>query len=415
VRILWMRSVDKLSVHAALLALLAVPFACSGSSSNELRATPAAAARGSISVASPAVAYPELTNAFKTETKGWIGADGAYSMRINESTTLWTFGDTWIGDLKGNERSRDCLMLNNTVAIQKLGRTQIEPLQFKWIKNGTKSASLWTPKETGCYYWPGDGITLDGKLFVFLHKITTDKSKPEPFQFRTVSDSVVRIDNPLDSPKDWKLTYADLGNDGEKLEYGTATICDDKFVYIYCSARQHQHGLNVHPAAVCRVSREQFKKLDFKHIEYLSSFATAEENSDQNAQNSTWTKNSKDLSILFADAAPEMSIAEVKGIPGLIAVYMPPFSKEIFIRHAMTPHGPWSERIKIYDCPEKDNSIILYSAKAHQELARSPGQLIVTYCRNSKDNETHYKNASIYFPQAIRVKLKSQPPHGAKK
>lgn len=351
--------------------------------------------------------FPELTKAFRSMNKGWIGADGAYSVQLNDTTTLWTFGDTWIGTLKGNQRPRGTKMVNNTAAVQKLGGKQVAPLLFKWMHNGPDSHSLWVPSERDAYFWPGDGITLDGKPFLFLHKIKTDKSREQPFQFRTVSDFVVSVDNPLDPPKQWKLTYGDLGNDAEELEYGTATISDDKFVYIYCSHRARRNGLDAHPAILSRVPKTDFVKLEFRNTQFFKSEKTSKNSSASN-KNDNWNKGASEANILFSDAAPEMSVTRVKGIPGFIAVYMPPLSKEIYIRHALAPEGPWSERIKIYDCPEKDDGILLYSAKAHQELATKPRELIVTYCRNSKDNEMHYKDASIYFPQAIRVQLELQ-------
>lgn len=352
--------------------------------------------------------YPELDSLFRRSSGGWIGADGAYSIPLSTTKTIWTFGDTWIGRIDGNRRSANCAMINNSAAIQSIAKgKRLHPLQFLWSP-GDPPLSLWKSEEPKFYFWPGDGIALDEKLFVFLHKITAEKSKPEPFQFRTVSDCVVRIDNPLAPSAEWQMRYSDLGNDAEKLEYGTATICDDKHVYIYCSDRSRQDGLNAHPAILCRLSKDDFKNHHFNKIEYYKNNGAETNSIASRERDSDWVLNPKGSTIIFPDAAPEMSVTRVDGIPGFIAVYMPPLSKEIFIRHAMAPQGPWSDRIKIYDCPEKDDGILLYSAKAHQELAREPGELVVTYCRNSKDNKMHYKDASIYFPQAIRVKLKSK-------
>lgn len=349
--------------------------------------------------------YPELSNLFRNARGGWSGGDGAYSIPLNRSTTLWTFGDSWVGAIKNNERPPDCVMVNNTIGVQKVDRRgPLSAIKFKHLKAESKPVATWTPVERDCYFWPGDGIALDGKLFVFLHKITTDKSIQEPFQFRTLSDTLAKVDSPLLTRQCWKTTYADLGNDGQQFEYGTATIYDGKFLYIYCSNRARAKGIAAHPASLCRLSKSDLTNMNIENIEYLHKLQV----SADNATHSSWGKGVEQAAVLFADAAPEMSVTRVKGIPGFIAVYMPPLSKEIYIRHAKAPEGPWSERIKIYDCPEKEDGILLYSAKAHQELASEPGELIVTYCRNSKDNKLHYEDASIYFPQAIRIKLKAQ-------
>jgi hypothetical protein len=341
--------------------------------------------------------YPALTSAFHSGKPGWIGADGAYSIKLNPDTTVWTFGDTFIGTETGNKRSPDTKMINNTAAIQKLGGERVAPLSFKWNTQGKNPVSLWVSKEKDSYYWPGDGIAIDGKLFIFLHKIKTDKSRPEPFQFRTVSDVLVRIDNPLENPSRWRMEYVDLKNDAEKIQFATATIRDGKYLNVFCSYPTARKGLEPHPAILARLPLESLQKLDVSTIEYYCRSA-----SDGVP---IWSKTLTDPLILFGDAAPEMSVSNVRGLDGFVAVYMPPLSKEIVVRHAEQVCGPWKNRLKLYDCPETEESILLYSAKAHQELATQPGELVVTYCRNARDFTTHFENAAIYYPKAIRARL----------
>jgi len=334
----------------------------------------------------------ELSNAFHTDRNGWIGADGAYSVRLNETTTMWTFGDTFIGKEENNKRSSDTTMINNTAAVQKL--VPNSPMQFKWLKSDGKPSSLWKPKDKTEYFWPGDGIAVDGKLFVFLHKIRTDKTRPEPFQFRTVSDYIARVDNPLDEPEKWKVTYADLGNDAEEIEFGTATIRDGDYLYIYSSYGKAKSGLDAHPAVLARLSITSLKVLDTSKIEYFT-------------KTSTWSKQANDLAILFKDGAPEMSVTKVDGVKGFVAVYMPPMTKHVSVRHAEALTGPWGAPTKVYDCPEKEDSVILYSAKAHQEFATKPNELVMTYCRNYKTFDAHFKDAGMYYPKAVRATIKT--------
>ncbi|MBX9692351.1 MAG: DUF4185 domain-containing protein, partial [Cyanobacteria bacterium] len=69
-----------------------------------------------------------------------------------------------------------------------------------------------------------------------------------------------------------------------------------------------------------------------------------------------WSPTLTDPVILFLDATPEMSISCVPGVPGFVALYMPPFSRQIVLRHASTPQGPWSKRIVAYECPESEKN-----------------------------------------------------------
>ena len=49
--------------------------------------------------------------------KGWTGADGAYSLPLSDDSTLWLFGDTWLGDIRDGAHV-NATIVNNTVAIQ---------------------------------------------------------------------------------------------------------------------------------------------------------------------------------------------------------------------------------------------------------------------------------------------------------
>src|SRR5438105_2646259 len=48
---------------------------------------------------------------------GWIGADGAYSVTLSASRTLWLFSDTWVGKIRDGRRT-DATIVNNTVGVQ---------------------------------------------------------------------------------------------------------------------------------------------------------------------------------------------------------------------------------------------------------------------------------------------------------
>lgn len=377
-----------------VLALLAVPL--EGAS---LQACASESIASDLQLETQVSVYEQLNAAFSSPKTGWSGADGAYSIRLNEDTTFWTFGDTFIGKVENNKRSADTKMINNSAAVQKLDQTK---LMFKWSGSAEAPRSLWISKETETYYWPGDGIAIDGKLYLFMHKIKTDKSRPEPFQFRTLTDTIVRIDNPLDEPDKWKMTYAELGNDAEKLQFSTATIGDGDYVMVFCSYPAEKEGLNSHPTILARIPKRSLQALKVSDFEFYCS-KTIHDKEQQ-----FWSKRPLKPLVLFPDGSPEMSVARVSGIAATeryVMVYMPPLSREISIRQAKHLTGPWSEKLKVYDCPEADLEIFQYSAKLHQELAKQPGELIITYCRNAKNFQTHFDDASVYYPQAIRVKL----------
>ena len=101
-----------------------------------------------------------------------------------------------------------------------------------------------------------------------------------------------------------------------------------------------------------------------------------------------------------------MSVTRVRGIDGYIATYtMIGLSRDIAVRHAARPEGPWSAPLKVYRCPEAGEKMYFYSAKAHPDLADRDGQLVLTYCRNLGDLGEHMRRPDVYVPQGVQVML----------
>src|SRR5581483_9890843 len=77
------------------------------------------------------------------------------------------------------------------------------------------------------------------------------------------------------------------------------------------------------------------------------------------------------------------------------------------LRLAATPIGPWGEPSLIYECPEQSwpEKVFCYSAKAHPELAGAADELIVTYAANSWEFANVMRDARLYWPRFVRVKL----------
>lgn len=352
--------------------------------------------------------YPELTNLFQNKL-GWVGADSAYSIPLGNGKTLWTFGDTWIGAIE-NGRRVGCRMINNSAAVQDFQHKDV-PLTFHWAKGDSSSfsekssakstspkegepESLWvSSKKDGSYYWPADGIIYGGELYMFLHKIKPNKNKGTLFQFDTVCDAFMHVENPTDPPEEWRHTIKDLGNNAEELFIGTACRWHPEYMYILCSYPKIKEGLNLHPQILARISKHELDTFEFNKLEYYCK--------DKAGRSNAWTKELKDPVVLFADGAPELSITHVRGVEGEVAVYMPPLSRNIMVRTAPSIEGPWSAPQLVYKCPES-KEIMVYSVKAHQELLDAPGELILTYCRNS-DDKSHIEKPEIYFPQGLRA------------
>ena len=340
---------------------------------------------------------PALDQTFQRQ-EGWTGADGAYSIQLDPSRTLWTFADTWIGKIVDGKRV-EAKMINNTAAIQKLDDREA-PWQFFWRGDRQKPCSLWGPDRPGTWFWPGDGAMVDGKLYMFMHRIRRKPAKEPDFGFTEGGNVLMQIGNPLEEPEDWRIHSAPLPYDKDDIQFGNACLLDGDYLYVYCSFAKAQQGMNKHPLMLARITKKKLQGMEMNGWQYLCR--------DDTRNSQEWQRKPIKPIILFPDAAPEMTVSRIRGIEGLIATYCPSgFGADIVIRRASSPEGPWGEPVPVYHCPENLDKTYIYAAKAHPELATKDGELIFTYCRNTKFFADQLKTPDVYAPRAVLVKLKN--------
>ncbi len=331
---------------------------------------------------------PSFTAQFQ-QTDGWTGADAAYSIPLGRDRLLWVFADTWIGKIE-NGRRVGARMVNNTFAWQSL-RNRSGPLRFFWRTDGDALTAVLRPDGKDAWYWPGDGAVIDGQLYLFCKVARRDDSKPEGFQFDWFGDDLLQIHNPMDEPTVWRFEQRTLPSGLNVPRMSGACLVEGDYLYAYglLTTAKEKH-LN-RPLGVARIHRRHLKTMEMSRWEYWCG--------------DRWSDNPEKTAALFRDAAPEMSVSRVRGLPGFVATYTSlGLSANILVRHAPLPEGPWSKPLRVYRCPEE--KLMLYGAKAHAALAERDGQLIITYCRNTGSLKEHVERPEIYFPQGVEVRLR---------
>ena len=81
-------------------------------------------------------------------------------------------------------------------------------------------------------------------------------------------------------------------------------------------------------------------------------------------------------------------------------------SNSSVIRLSPNLHGPWSDPIPVYRCPEAQQNprICCYAAKGHPEIGSTPEELILTYVANSCDGDLKaLSDANLYRPRFLRI------------
>lgn len=333
---------------------------------------------------------PDLNAPFRT-TNGWTGADGAYSIPLSRNKTLWLFSDSWVGKVRDGKRT-DTKMINNTIAIQEHGKAP----KFYYRTNATGAAeSFIKPVDGRGFYWLFHGTRTRDGLFFFLRQVEIVNPK-SVFGFRGFNTALAHIKNPDDHPLKWRIEQVQFPfaeYDGKySTVFGAAVMKDKGFVYIYgnrSAPEKADKGM-----LVARVPERKFAVFD--EWRFFS--------------NGEWKSDFKSATPICAEAPSEASVSYWPALKKYVFVHTIGLSGTVAIRTGDTPVGPWSEPIEIYKAPEMNYpaKVFVYAGKAHPQLSKKRDELIITYASNSFDIFEIIKDARLYYPHFLRVKLENK-------
>ena len=370
-----------------LLLLLAtgqlVPGATGTDEAGKLRALSAAPA-------------PELEALF-ARTNGWIGADGDYSVAVTPERTLWFFSDTWIGRVIGGHRT-NATMINNSVGVQ-TGAGRDARVDYFWdTSTGAKPAALFRPADGHGWFWPFAGTMVSNTLQLFLWQMEKT-TEPGAFGFRNVAVWHGEISNPLSAPREWSVRQRKLpfteNTEARRLFFGSAILRHDGHLYIYgVDERRAGKGFS-RGMAVARVEERSlgdFARWRFWHA-------------------GEWREDFREATSVASGMATEYSVTHLPALGRFVAVTHDVFlSPNIIARTAPQPWGPWSEPVRLYACPEAGwkKGFFCYAGKAQPSFS-STNELVISYAANAGDFVDVLRDARLYWPRFVRVKLGWSP------
>jgi hypothetical protein len=332
-------------------------------------------------------------DALFTQEKGWTGADGAYSVALSDTVTLWLYGDTWIGNIVDGQH-KDATMINYSIALQSGKDPSTATVRFIWqtTKDGNPAAFI-TPADSIGEFWMSDGIVAEGKLYLFLRQVIGDGEY--------IGTWLGEVDNPQDEPLKWRIKqykvpfgrYSKNGN----LYFGVAVMRNGDSTYIYGCDEDWKKGMGGRSMIAARVPPD--KIADFERWRFWNG--------------TDWVADVNKASELFNGAGAESSVSFQPAIKKYVAVYTEyGMSANIMMRVSETPIGPWSEPYKVYKCPEYKwhKTYFCYAGKGHPELS-GPDELIITYACNSTDFWQMARDARIYRPRFLKIKFDVEERH----
>lgn len=331
-------------------------------------------------------------------TRGWLGADDAYSIPMAPSKSLWLFGDTFVGGENTELRSQAKTMVRNSVGISLCKPNENCTMRYFWQHPADpKPRSFFDTGTDDLWYWPLDGFFEGKTLYVALLAVR-NKSGPQSndaFGFEIAGTKLATISNPHASPDKWHVVIQDLTD--AHLWAGVSIVRDGGYI-IWFSQMSEGEGRGYITAIRIAPNRMSAPSAAWEYLR----------------KDGQWVSGlpHDDAMHLIDQPISEMSIRFHPSIHKWIALSAGPEfpSPRAVARLADSPLGPWSEPQTIYEFPEMkaaipgyDKDTFCYAVKEHIEFTEA--KIAFTYACNSFVLSKTVANMDIYRPKVVIVDL----------
>lgn len=350
--------------------------------------------------AEPILAWEE---AFQKADPRWKGGDGASSVPVGDSKTLWLFGDTWITKPDAEGR-KGAFLIRNSLAVQRLKDGEPGRIDFFWNERDGKPADAFPSGGDPGWLWPLSGVRIGSRLILFFVRCVEGSS---PLGFDLAGSLLLTVLNPDEPPPQWRLERSPVpffrhADQGDSF-FGVCCLLAEGSLYVYGVREDWGRGPEGRSVLVARAPPDADAVTDFHAWRFFDG--------------RQWVTDWSRAAPLFDGGATEMSVSWLPGLGRYTAVYTRwGLSDLILARTSLVPEGPWSKPAVLYRCPDVawNSRYFTYAGKAHPELARSGRELIVTYATNSTEEEDHLGDLRIYWPRFVRATVSASPEASAR-
>jgi hypothetical protein len=319
----------------------------------------------------PAIQAEDWGMLFRGAHPRVLGLDGAYSLSVGGGKSLWSFGDTLIGQLEPNGDRDTAEMPFNTAAI-------VEDRDV--LSGGGHAHFLGKPgpvlpaaKAATSRVWPLDLTATPGKLWHYYVTIA-------PFGHGALDFKVVEtgIASAAPGPSPAFSRPVTLWP-GEAPSFGGSVMQHGGWLYAYAG------GGATHLARVSPATPDKPEAYTYY------------------AGEGRWSPSWREAMPL-PSSGPEPSVRWNQFLGCFVMIYVPPFGRTIEARFAPAPEGPWSEAHRVAECqPAFDQAAMFYGAKQHAQLDVDGGrQIFVSYNTNVAPSQLEAR-PDLYWPRLVRV------------
>ena len=301
----------------------------------------------------------------------WLGGDVAASIRANENTWIWLFGDTLFGNVRTDcsnglaycdvqvARNIEGGLINNSVGVLRRTPSGFEPIERFWRETSSGApAPIFTSAKPGHYLWPLAGAFVDGDLLVLANE-NTPVSGLAP-----VGNILLQVENPLDQPSKWRYSRRTIpafhaGTATEPpISWTTAILDRGEWTWLVGSVGD---ALSAH-TVLARLETRKLKLFDRSiELEYW-----------QNDHNGVpgWDSRFDPSRLHRLEGLPGASEASfVQTSSGTWATWqIPPLQFDILLYTATDLRGPWHEQGVVYTIPPPWNTPTRRTLLKHARL-----------------------------------------------
>jgi len=331
---------------------------------------------------------PELNAAFRPR-QGWIGGDGAQSIDLGNGSTLWLFGDTWVGAVKDGRRTK-ARIVHNSAAVQCGAES---PCTFVIREDDKrKPVDLISPEDGRGWFWFQAGTMLNGRLYLFMSQVG-DAVDPRRPDHSPLGQWLAVVENPLDDPREWcidqiKVPFS-LYTRRRDLTFGSGVLIEGNYLYVYGIDDASRLQTQNRHLVLARVPLESVTEMS--EWRFLS--------------RGRWTRDHFRPDKIADYMAGDISIAHMPGLNRYLMVYTDcDVSNRIVARTSSSPLGPWSNIETLHTCRDAsgDSKLFCYAGKVHPTLS-SNGELVLSYLTSSIDTWQVATDARLYWPTFVTV------------
>jgi hypothetical protein len=376
---------------------------------------------------------------------GWLGADAAYSIALNDSTVLWLFGDTFWNDLPEPTRNFSHYFISNSIALTTLrgsiaydddddNNGILSPsIKFEYFRGSNWEKytpnSFFTIPDTlfgidasvrdKIRVWPKDTIIFRNTLWIAILIV----EEVGGF-FKSRGVDYISVENYLDPIDTWRQEWHTFMRSQRLFPATALTLVeqgegDDFHVYALCTLQLDASGAELVNTMIRHVLPNASQSMaDIDNLEYLpankvgglwSPLLIDSDTRDIVDANTVF----EDMDYLIEKGATEASLHYDSDTQKWISIFSDEIGENsaIAMSTASDITGPYSNVTHMYIYPETDpqsihyiNQTFCYAGKSSAPYSKN-GKLLLTYCCNSFNSDVLLSNKDIYVPRVVEFEL----------